>query len=255
MTPVNLVAPRWAVSGRTHGEVLTAGVSTSGLEIVLLGVPQGFTPAEVEGWLHDLSGVAIETSRTDTRERPIPAALHHALTGLLFSQAELWGRASANPCSAAFVDGPEGLAFGWVGEGSVTVLVEGIPTEPRWVLVRDENGNVLPPQPVIELTNLTNDPAYADIVQSFRTEVAQRWNVQKLHQDILASQRQRQLVSRALMTGKITAWDYQPVQDAAQQYVRNNIELWELMRRTRFPAVEPPTPRRTIQRYVNLPGV
>ena len=105
MTPVNLVAPRWAVSGRTHGEVLTAGVSTSGLEIVLLGVPQGFTPAEVEGWLHDLSGVAIETSRTDTRERPIPAALHHALTGLLFSQAELWGRASANPCSAAFVDG------------------------------------------------------------------------------------------------------------------------------------------------------
>lgn len=141
MTPVNLVAPRWAVSGRTHGEVLTAGVSTSGLEIVLLGVPQGFTPAEVEGWLHDLSGVAIETSRTDTRERPIPAALHHALTGLLFSQAELWGRASANPCSAAFVDGVEGLAFGWVGEGSVTVLVEGIPIEPRWVLVRDENGN------------------------------------------------------------------------------------------------------------------
>lgn len=141
MTPVNLVAPRWAVSGRTHGEVLTAGVSTSGLEIVLLGVPQGFTPAEVEGWLQDLSGVAVETSRTDSRERPIPAVLHHALTGLLFSQAELWGRASANPCSAAFVDGAGGLAFGWVGEGSVTVLVDGIPTEPRWVLVRDENGN------------------------------------------------------------------------------------------------------------------
>jgi hypothetical protein len=141
MTPVNLVAPRWAVSGRTHGEVLTAGVSTSGLEIVLLGVPQGFTPAEVEGWLHDLSGVAVETSRTDTRERPIPAVLHHALTGLLFSQAELWGRAAASPCSAAFVDGPEGVAFGWVGDGVVTVLVEGIPTEPRWVLVRDENGN------------------------------------------------------------------------------------------------------------------
>lgn len=141
MTPVNLVAPRWAVSGRTHGEVLTAGVSTTGLEIVLLGVPQGFTPAEVEGWLHDLSGVAVETSRTDNRERPIPAVLHHALTGLLFSQAELWGRAAASPCSAAFVDGPEGVAFGWVGECVVTVLVEGIPTEPRWVLVRDENGN------------------------------------------------------------------------------------------------------------------
>lgn len=106
-----------------------------------------------------------------------------------------------------------------------------------------------------ELTNLAKQPAYADVVHAFRVEVARRWDVPQLHQAILASQRQRHLVSRALMTGKITPWDYQPVQDAAHQYVRNNIELWELMRRTRFPTVETPEPQRKIKRYVNLPGV
>ncbi|MFN8587059.1 MAG: PEGA domain-containing protein [Candidatus Eisenbacteria bacterium] len=140
MTPVSL-APKWAVSGRTRGEVLTAGVSTTGLEVLLLGVPEGFTPLEVEGWLRDLSGVASETSRGDQRERAIPALLHHALTGLLFSQAELWGRASAAPCSAAFVESHDGCAFGWVGVADVHVVVDGVPTEPRWVLVRDESGN------------------------------------------------------------------------------------------------------------------
>ena len=75
MTLPSTTAPRWVVSGRTHGEVLTAGVSSPGLEVVLLGVPDGFTPPEVEGWLNDLSGVAVETSRTDARERAIPALL------------------------------------------------------------------------------------------------------------------------------------------------------------------------------------
>lgn len=105
-----------------------------------------------------------------------------------------------------------------------------------------------------EQTNLANQPAYAPVIEAFRTEVAQRWDVPQLHQAILGSQRQRQLVSRALMTGKIAPWDYQPTQDAAQQYVRNNIELWELMRRTRFPAIETPAPVREIKRYVNLPA-
>src|SRR5258708_1633281 len=142
---------RWAVSARASGEVLTAGIQHAPLELVLLGVPQGFTPGEVEGWLRDLAGVSIETSRGDTRIRAIPALLHHALTGLLFSQAELWGHAGlVSPCAAAFVDAPEGAAFGWVGEARVQILVEDRLYEPQWVRVRDEEGRearaaVLPP--------------------------------------------------------------------------------------------------------------
>lgn len=151
MNVTSLTAPKWVVSTRTDGEVLTAGITQHGIDLVLLGVPTGFTPAELEGWLGDLGGVAAETSRTDTRIRAIPALLHHSLTGLLFSHAELWERAdSVSPCSAAFVDSPEGAAFGWVGEARATLRVDGREYDPQWVRVRDDAGReahatVLPP--------------------------------------------------------------------------------------------------------------
>ena len=141
MNVASLTTPRWVVSTRTDGEVLTAGVSHHCIELVLLGVPAGFTPAELEGWLGDLGGVAAETSSTDTRIRAIPALLHHSLTGLLFSHAELWERTgSPAPCSAAFVDTPEGAAFGWVGDAKATLRVDGREYQPQWVRVRDEAG-------------------------------------------------------------------------------------------------------------------
>lgn len=141
MTLASTSASRWAVSARTGGEVLTAGISRAELELVVLGVPAGFSHHELESWLHDLAGVAVETSRADDRQRAIPALLHHALTGLLFSHAELWDRLDTpRPCSCAFVDRPEGAALGWIGEARVHVLVNGDPVEPQWVLVRDDEG-------------------------------------------------------------------------------------------------------------------
>ena len=131
----------WAVSARTHGAIVTAGVTLPSIEMALLGIPPGFTPAEIENWLRDLAGVAIETSRTDERERPIPPLLHHALTGLLFSQTELWSHTGHPlPCAAVFVHGPQGVAFGWTGRARVVLLVNGEPHEPQWVIVRDEAG-------------------------------------------------------------------------------------------------------------------
>lgn len=135
-------AARWAVSIRMNGEVLTAAVSLPGIELCLLGIPQGFTPLEIQSWLRDLAGVAIETSRSDPRPRPIPQLLHHVLTGLLFSQTELWGHTGQSvPCAAVFVNGPSGVAFGWVGGARVLLLVNGEPYEPQWVIVRDDAGH------------------------------------------------------------------------------------------------------------------
>ncbi len=131
----------WAVSTRTQGGVLTAGAALPCIELELLGIPVGFTPAEIQSWLRDLGAVAIETSRSDERSRPIPQLLHHALTGLLFSQTELWSHTGQPlPCAAVFVHGPQGVAFGWVGRARVVLLVNGEPHEPQWVIVRDEAG-------------------------------------------------------------------------------------------------------------------
>lgn len=149
---------RWAVSTHTDGEALTAGISGDQVDLVLLGIPVGFTAAEIEGWLRDLAGVAAETSRTDTRTRAIPALLHHTLTGLLFSHAELWSRAGVqDPCSAVFVDAPDGASFGWVGRAEARVRIDGRDYAPQWVHVRDEEGRearaaMLPPGVRAEVT-------------------------------------------------------------------------------------------------------
>src|SRR5690606_36337292 len=87
----------------------------------------------------------------------------------------------------------------------------------------------------LELNNLAGDPAHLDLCKQFRNEVSERWNYELLHQQVLDSQRRRKLVSRALMQGKVTTWDHQPMFDASAQYMRNTIDLDDLERRARFP--------------------
>ena len=114
--------PAWEVSTRSRGEVLTASSSAPGLQLVLLGVPPSFTPNEIEGWLHDVAGVAIETATLDTASKPIPSVLHHALTGMLFSHAEVWSQpGSPAPCSIALVRHGGEVGLGWVGDARVSV--------------------------------------------------------------------------------------------------------------------------------------
>lgn len=88
-----------------------------------------------------------------------------------------------------------------------------------------------------ELTNLANDPEHAGLVAEFRQEAAARWDFDKVTEEVLWSQRRRQLVARSLMKGKITPWDFQPMVDASQQYMRNTIDLDDLEAKARFPRV------------------
>jgi len=141
MNVATATASQWKVSARIRGEVLATQAVGQGLFLGLLGAPAGFTPAEIEGWLNDLIGVARETRRDDTGEQPIPVLLHHALTGLLFSHEQLWERpGELAPCSFAFAAGEGRTGFGWVGEAAVRVWMDGEPIEPSWLLVRNDEG-------------------------------------------------------------------------------------------------------------------
>jgi choline-sulfatase len=73
-----------------------------------------------------------------------------------------------------------------------------------------------------------------------RAEVAARWDLSALRADVLASQKRRRLVVRALQQGRQTAWDYQPVRDASQLYVRGHMKLDDLEAMARFPRVISP---------------
>jgi choline-sulfatase len=87
----------------------------------------------------------------------------------------------------------------------------------------------------LELENLAARPEHAATLSAFEAEVHSRWDPAGLRAAILGSQRARRLAFGALMTGRHTAWDYQPPRDAAREYMRNHLDLNEVERRRRFP--------------------
>ncbi|MBN7117331.1 choline-sulfatase [Ectopseudomonas oleovorans] len=89
----------------------------------------------------------------------------------------------------------------------------------------------------LERQNLAESSEHRGILAGFLAEARERWDIPAIHAATLASQRRRRLVAEALSQGKLTSWDHQPWVDASQQYMRNHIDLDDLERRARFPAV------------------
>jgi len=131
----------WEISARRNGDVLAARARGDGIELMLLSRSAGHNPAQIEAWLAELIGVAVETSRNDPGDRPISALLRHALTGLLFSHAELWHHTPDDPpCSVAFVTTQDRVAFGWAGPAETNIWVDDQPSEGPVIRVRDPDG-------------------------------------------------------------------------------------------------------------------
>ncbi len=86
-----------------------------------------------------------------------------------------------------------------------------------------------------ERVNLATDPAHADVVAAFRAEVAERWDLDRFHAEVLADQARRRLVSTALRSGAFTPWDHTPRRDAAGEYMRNHLDLNDVERNARWP--------------------
>jgi choline-sulfatase len=79
-----------------------------------------------------------------------------------------------------------------------------------------------------ELSNLAAFPDHADVALAFEKEVLQRWNPDELEASVRASQHARATVDRALRQGRFASWDYQPIIDATNQYMRNHLDLNEV---------------------------
>jgi choline-sulfatase len=89
-----------------------------------------------------------------------------------------------------------------------------------------------------EQEDLSKSPAHQQVFSDFLNEARARWNIPAIHHQVLASQRRRRFVARALATGKLKSWDHQPLVDASQQYMRNHIDLDDLERKARYPQPE-----------------
>jgi choline-sulfatase len=95
----------------------------------------------------------------------------------------------------------------------------------------------------LERTNRAEDPAAADVLAELRTEVARRWDLERVDTEVRESQRRRRTVVDALGRGRRTSWDYAPAYDAARRYIRNHQDLGDLEAGARYPWVrERPEP-------------
>jgi choline-sulfatase len=72
-----------------------------------------------------------------------------------------------------------------------------------------------------EERNLVLNPAHAGLARNLTEEVERRWDLEGLRNAIIDSQRRRRLVHRALTTGRIMPWDYEPRSDPSAEYYRN----------------------------------
>ena len=86
-----------------------------------------------------------------------------------------------------------------------------------------------------ERVNLADDPAHADVVKDFRSEVESRWDLDRFRDEVLADQARRRFVGGALRAGRFTPWDFTPPRDAAGEYMRNHLDLNDVERTARWP--------------------
>jgi choline-sulfatase len=90
-----------------------------------------------------------------------------------------------------------------------------------------------------ELTDLSGAPEHADTVARLGASLDARVDLVAVGRRVLASQRERHLISAALARGVRPDWDFEPRSDASRRYVRNRGDLYELQRRSRLEMGDP----------------
>lgn len=93
-----------------------------------------------------------------------------------------------------------------------------------------------------EQNNLAGQAEYESLRQQFHDELHAKWDVEQLHQQVLASQRKRRLIDQSLRQGQLTPWDFQPFEDGSLKYMRNHLDLNVLEKTSRYPSPDIPQP-------------
>jgi choline-sulfatase len=89
-----------------------------------------------------------------------------------------------------------------------------------------------------EMNNLAGDPEFAEVLAGFRSQCAARWDMQRFDADVRESQARRWIVYEALRNGAYYPWDYQPLQQASERFMRNHMNLDNLENDKRYPRGE-----------------
>ena len=89
-----------------------------------------------------------------------------------------------------------------------------------------------------ELVNLATAPTHQAVVEELSAEIDTRWDLSAFDAAVRQSQACRWVVYEALRQGGYYPWDYQPLQQASERFMRNHMDLNQLEETKRYPRGE-----------------
>ena len=113
---------------------------------------------------------------------------------------------------------------------------------PMYMLRRGPWKFIHTPSDPDQLFNLVDDPdelhnlaTSHPLAGRFRHEVEAKFDIPRIHAEVLRSQQSRLMMFEALKRGHHFPWDFQPLRDASEQYTRNHMSVTDRDQQTRFP--------------------
>ena len=187
-----------------------------------------------------ISAPGLEPGRVDTPVSTIDVTPTLGdLAGVDMSEIAPWTDGQTLVPLARGIPRDAPVAIEYAAEGSYAPLV--CLRQGRWKYIRC----ALDPDQLFdldadprELVNLATDPAHADTLAAFRDMADARWDLAAYDAEVRASQARRWVVYEALRQGGYYPWDYQPLQQASERYMRNHMDLNILEESQRFPRGE-----------------
>ncbi|MFN0116584.1 MAG: choline-sulfatase [Paracoccaceae bacterium] len=141
------------------------------------------------------------------------------------------------PVTAGMPRGPVPMEY--AAEGTVAPMVA--LRDGRWKYIRC----AADPEMLFDLdadpgerANRAADPAAAPALARLRAEADARWDLSAYDAEVRDSQARRHVVYDALRNGAYYPWDFQPLRDASERYMRNHMDLNVLEEAKRFPRGE-----------------
>ena len=87
-----------------------------------------------------------------------------------------------------------------------------------------------------ERNNLANNLAFKSELEALKAEISQNYDLNLLQDRVMESQHRRAFLKGVMQQDKL-AWDYAPFRDAKREYIRNNMPIYQLEKKSRFPKI------------------
>ena len=141
---------------------------------------------------------------------------------------------SLYPLLMGGAEDPDGTAWcEYLAEGAIA---------PMYMLRRGPWKFIHSPIDPDQLYNLVDDPdelrnlaGTHPLGGMFRAEVEAKFDIPRIHREVLESQQSRHMMFEALKRGNHFPWDFQPLRDASEQYTRNHMSVTDRDLQSRFP--------------------